>query len=438
MSSQTVIKRTDRDAYLSNLLAQVSQIDANNLAFPWLKNTRERALAFLQEQTFPTSRDEDWRFTDLTPLLGVSFSASKSAVNVDINSSILPEADQCRLVFVNGNYAENLSNLTAVNHGLFVGNLSQVPPEYLNRVQELLGQQQGGEEVFTALNTVGFTDLAVIFVPKNAQVEIPLHLLFVSGNNDHYINQPRCLIVADSGSKITLIEEFITAENSRKAQFTNGVTEIWIGENAQVNHTRIQRENADSFHIGKTAIAQARYSHYTGNAINLGAGLSRYNLDVWQTGEGTETNLNGLTMIGGEQLSDTHSAIALNYPHGTTRQLHKCIIDDRGHAVFNGKVNVPKAAQLTDAGQLNRNLLLSSKARIDTKPQLEITADNVKCSHGATISQLEDDEIFYLQSRGLDSNIARTLLINAFATEIIQLIPMDSVQKMLSDRLLNR
>jgi Fe-S cluster assembly protein SufD len=154
-------------------------------------------------------------------------------------------------------------------------------------------------------------------------------------------------------------------------------------------------------------------------------------LEILQTGEQTQTTLNGLTMIWGNQLGDTHSAIALNYPYGVSRQLHKCIVGDRAHAVFNGKVFVPKPAQQTDAGQLNRNLLLSSKARVDTKPQLEITADNVKCAHGATVSQLEDDEIFYLQSRGIDENAARNLLINAFAAEIINEIPLSSLREIL-------
>ena len=214
--------------------------------------------------------------------------------------------------------------------------------------------------------------------------------------------------------------------------FTNAVTEIWVEENAQVSHTRIERESNAAFHIGKSAIAQARDSRYTCNAITLGAKLSRHNLDVFQMGEQTETTLNCLTMIGERQLADTHSAIAFNYPHGMSRQLHKCIVADRAHAVFNGKVFVSKPAQLTDAGQLNRNLLLSPKARVDTKPQLEIIADDVKCTHGATVSQLDDEEVFYLQSRGLDETNARNLLINAFAAEIITQLPVASLREMLS------
>jgi Fe-S cluster assembly protein SufD len=239
---------------------------------------------------------------------------------------------------------------------------------------------------------------------------------------------------------VTLIEEYTHRRDVEEAAvyFTNAVTEIWVEENAQVNHTIIERESGAAFHIGKSAIAQARDSRYTCNAITLGAKLSRHNLEVFQTGEQTETTLNGLTMVALQQLADTHSAIALNHPYGTSNQLHKCIVADRAHAVFNGKVFVPKAAQLTNAGQLNRNLLLSPKARVDTKPQLEITADNVKCAHGATVSQLDAEEVFYLQSRGLDEDDARKLLINAFAAEIINQLPLVSLRERLSTAVSNQ
>jgi Fe-S cluster assembly protein SufD len=237
-------------------------------------------------------------------------------------------------------------------------------------------------------------------------------------------------VVAQANSKLTLIEDYrATGEG---VYFTNAVTEIVLEENAQVSHTRIERESKAAFHIGKSAIAQGRYSRYTCDAITLGAKLSRHNLEVFQTGEGTETTLNGLTLIGGEQLADTHSAIALNHPNGTSNQLHKCIVDDRAHAVFNGKVFVPQTAQFTNASQLNRNLLLSPKARVDTKPQLEITADQVKCSHGATVSQLDADEVFYLQSRGINETDARELLLDAFAAEILNCIPVTSLRQRLS------
>jgi Fe-S cluster assembly protein SufD len=230
-----------------------------------------------------------------------------------------------------------------------------------------------------------------------------------------------------------LVEEYRNLDNSKQeVYFTDAVTEIWLEDNAEVSHVRLQQDSESAFHIGKTVISQGRYSRYRCSAIALGAKLSRHNFEIFQTGEQTETTLNGLTIVKGTQLADTHSVIALNHPYGKSQQLHKCIVGDRAHSVFNGKILVPKPAQLTDATQLNRNLLLSSKARVDTKPQLEITADNVKCAHGATVSQLEDDEIFYLQSRGIDENDARKLLINAFANEIIDQIPVSSLAEKLT------
>ncbi|MGL4883828.1 MAG: Fe-S cluster assembly protein SufD, partial [Waterburya sp.] len=244
------------------------------------------------------------------------------------------------------------------------------------------------------------------------------------GQSEAVFAQPRTLVVAEVGASITLLEEY----TGQGKYFTNAVTEIYVQPNARINHTRLQQESDNSFHIGKTAVSQARDSHYTINEVNLGAKLFRHNPEVLQQGEQTETNLNGLAVATGEQTSDTHSIIALTKPHGTTDQLHKCIVSDRAHTIFNGKVFVPKEAQLTDATQLNRNLLLSSKARVDTKPELQITADNVKCAHGATVSQLEAEEIFYLRSRGLSEADANQLLIDAFAAEIVDRIPLESLR----------
>jgi Fe-S cluster assembly protein SufD len=441
----------DRDAYLIELLERITH--NNKDTANWLQELRDRAALWVRKSIVPTTRDEEWRFTDLSSLRKVHFqavSSQPSAISLgDITQ--LSEAANSRLVFVNGVYAPELSSVAGLPDGVVVTNLTDLPVDYHQQVQQYLAQTEGAHELFTALNTSGMTDAAVVWVPKNVVVETPIHLVFVAAGETPTISVPRCLVVAQMGSSLTLIEEFINRRgaeedtsvpgfpplrkvsvDSERVYFTNAVAEIWVGENAQVNHTRIEWEGTQAFHIGKTAVSQARYSRYTCHAITFGAQLSRHNLEILQTGEQTETTLYGLTMIGGNQLADTHSAIALNYPHSTTRQLHKCIVDGRAHGVFNGKIFVPKPAQLTDASQLNRNLLLSPKAKVDTKPQLEITADNVKCAHGATVSQLEDDEIFYLQSRGIDANNARYLLINAFAAEIINQIPLPSLRQTLT------
>jgi Fe-S cluster assembly protein SufD len=425
-----------RSAYLASLLNLAQQ----DLESPspqaeqlWLRQLRDRAAIRVQEQAFPTTRDEEWRFTDLSDLLQVELSTvSPAQVSLEaIQPFILPEAENSRLVFVDGSYAAHLSRLEGLPESLAIGSLNQLMTQLGDRLQPYLGKQPGAEEVFTALNTVGLTDAAVVWVDRNQAVTAPIHLLFVStASETPTFAQLRALVIAEANSSVTLVEDYVAIGSG--TCFNNAVTEIWLAENTQVNHTRVQREGQATFHIGKTAVSQARTSRYVGNSISLGATLSRHNLEIYQTGEQTETVLNGLTLLSGEQVGDLHSTIALTQPHGTTRQLHKCIVGDRGHGIFNGKVFVPQKAQMTDAGQLNRNLLLSPKARVDTKPQLEIVADNVKCSHGATVGQLEADEVFYLQSRGIDAASARRLLVYAFAYEVLNQIAIDSLKQSLS------
>jgi Fe-S cluster assembly protein SufD len=402
-------------------------------ANPQLQDIRTQAAAYLQEETIPTNKNEEWRFTNLSPLLAQTFAAPSTQIPpVNINGLVIPEAPDSRLVFVNGIYAPQYSSIANLPAGVFVGNLAAAVDAGL-AVTDYLGKQPGGEEVFTAINTAGINEAAVVWLTKDSSCESPIQLLFIATVDDVAVAiQPRTLVVMEAGSSGTLVQEYLHTSIPNHPYFNNAVTEIWLGDTAKLSHTRIQDEDITAIHIGKTAVSQSQHSCYTGNSIDLGSKLSRHNWEIFQIGAQTETNLNGLAMVNGEQESDTHSTIALTKPHGTTNQLHKCIVDDRAHAIFNGKVFVPQAAQQTNAGQLNRNLLLSSTARIDTKPQLEITADNVKCSHGATVSQLEDDEIFYLQSRGLDVETAKILLINAFAVEIIDRIPVASVREKLA------
>ncbi|MEP0801237.1 Fe-S cluster assembly protein SufD [Funiculus sociatus] len=432
----------NRDAKLVELL-NLSRSQELQILDPemvgWLQELRDRAASWLPHLKFPTTRDEEWRVTDISPLLKLSFQAAKSAdvPQSAIEGLTLAEAAESRLVFVNGVYAPALSSVGNLPAGIFAGNLAQLPITYRTRIGNYFAQQKGFDEVFTSLNTAGLTDAAVVWVAKNVVVETPIHLLFLSTFSDRpTLSQPRCLVVAEPNSQVTLIEDYLPVgdwcADKTHPYLINTVTEIWVEENAEVRHNRIQRDSGAAFHIGKSAIAQSRNSRYTCNAVSLGGKISRHNLEIYQLGEQTETTLNGLTMISGEQIGDTHSAIILNHPHSTTRQLQKCIVADKAHSVFNGKVLVAKAAQLTDAGQLNRNLLLSPKARVDTKPQLEIIADNVKCTHGATVSQLDDEEVFYLQSRGLDKVSANNLLVDAFAIEIINQIPIASLQTSLS------
>lgn len=418
----------DRATYLQTLLHLRVPLHES---LAGLQVIRDRATARVQELAIPSTRDEAWRFADLSPLL----QADLQPVDVHptlgfphIKPFIVPEAVSSRLVFVNGVYDPALSAVDGLPDGVLVSNLGTAAA--FKDLSPHLAQQPGAEEVFTTLNTASFTDGALVWVEKDQVIDKPIQILYVSTATQPAIAHPRCLIVAQLGSKLTLIEDFVTLHEG--VYFTNSVTEIVVADNAEVNHTRIQRDSSEAVHIGKTIATQAQNSRYTCNAISFGGKLSRHNLEVYQTGEQTDTVLNGLTMITGNQVSDTHSAIAFTKPHSTSRQIHKCIVDDHAHAIFNGKVLVPKAAQLTNAGQLSKTLLLSPKARIDTKPQLEIVADNVKCAHGATVSQLDTDEVFYLQSRGIDEASSRKLLTFAFAYEVIDQIPVTSLKAQLS------
>ncbi|MGK7937042.1 MAG: Fe-S cluster assembly protein SufD [Xenococcaceae cyanobacterium] len=414
------------DNWLMGLLQQTTRSEDEP---SWLKDIRQQATNWVSRLQVPTKKDEEWRFSDLSALVEKNFVTAKPVETFHGTSpqhqgTPLRETENTRLIFVNGKYAAELSDVSGLPEGVYVGNLNTLPEKY--SAQTYFAQQHNSQAVFTALNTASCEDIAVIWVEKNIILETPIQLVFISQIEERAsFSQPRTLVVAETGANFSLVEEY----SGTGEYFTNAVTEIWLKENAGINHTRLQQESDSSFHIATTVVNQARDSRYTLAEFNFGGKLSRHNPEILQQGEQTETNLNGLTVATGEQTSDTHSIIALTKPHGTTDQLHKCIINDRAHSIFNGKVFVPKEAQLTNAAQLNRNLLLSPKARVDTKPELQITADNVKCSHGATVSQLEADQIFYLRSRGLTEEDSRHLLIDAFAAEIIDRIAIKSLQK---------
>jgi Fe-S cluster assembly protein SufD len=443
MTTAVVLKNESvnslEDDYLGKLLLQCES-NHTVIQSDFLSDLKQKAASVLTQSKFPNKRDEEWQFTDVSDLLKVDFKvAKKTGLTTDIlNQFVLEEAKNSRLVFVNGIYSSELSDTTALPDKVYIGNLKGLSDTKKTQLANYLGQQEGSDEFFTALNTVGLSDVAIAWVGSDVKIETPIHLLFLSVvDSVPTLIQTRVLVIGEANSNFSIVESYgavttnCTDRPQQKPYFSNVVTEIYLAENSQVNHIRNQRESGDSFHIAKTAIAQSKNSSYTNYDFNLGSKLCRHNLEIYQQGEQTETNLNGLTIIAGRQVSDTHSAIYLRHPHGKTNQLHKCIVDEYSHAIFSGKVFVPKAAQMTNANQLNRNLVLSSKARVNTKPELQITADNVKCSHGATVSQLEADEVFYLRSRGLNDYDARHLLIDAFAGEILDKVSLNSLQQRL-------
>lgn len=407
------------DPFLTAIVQQGRQVEN---APSWLQAQQQQATDWVSRLRMPTKKDEDWRFIDLSELVGQDWIRNGS---VSIDQTNIPTVEEAatRLVFVNGVYQAELSSV-ALTDGVYAGSITGLSENL--PLQKYLAQGHGSQDVFTALNTASFEDAAVVWVAKNTVAQ-PIHLEFVSQAADRAsVSHPRLVVVAETGAKVSLVEEYWGS--GEQTYFTNAVSEIFVEANAEVNHIRIQQESINSFHMGKTAVAQAKDSRYKLKEINLGARVSRHNPEILQQGEQTTTVLDALTAIANKQEADTHSIIALSQPHGTTEQLHKCIIGDRAHAIFNGKVYVPQAAQNTSAAQLNRNLLLAPNARVDTKPELQITADNVKCSHGATVSQLEAEELFYLRSRGLNESQSRRLLVDAFASEIVDKIELASVQ----------
>jgi len=408
----------------------------------FVSELRQIASDRLSTLSFPTTKDEEWKYTDVSSLKNLTFTA-QAATSEDVKALIVKhsatEAANNLIVFVNGKYSEQFSNITGAAQGLVIGTLATLGDRVLPKLRSHLAQHPDTHDYFASLNTACMEDVAIAIVPKNLVVEQPVQFLFVStpqSATETLLTQSRCLVIAEAHSNLTFLQTFVG--NDDQPYFSNSVTEVWLAEGAQVNHTKVQWQGSRAIHINTTAIAQARNSVYKNQSISIGAKISRQNLIVHQMAEQTETSLTGLAFIDGEQLADTHSVIAHNYPHGSSKQLHKCIADGRSHAIFNGKIQVAKLAQQTDSAQLSRNLLLSSKARVDTKPQLEIFADNVKCAHGATVSQLDAEEIFYLQSRAIDSNSAANLLTYAFATEAIAQIPILSVQRSLSDFVLEK
>jgi Fe-S cluster assembly protein SufD len=418
-----------RDRYLQNLAQTLQSAVPEDLA---LADLRGRAAAWLQEQTFPSPRQEDWRFTDLSPLLALDLQPVPAVSAPDLPDWSDLGIPAVQLVLVNGHFCPALSRLKGLPAGAIAGSLRHLlnQPDLAAHFLPRLAQVPGQQEVFTALNTLGFADGVGLWIPPHSQVEQPIQILYLSyPTSTPGLAQPRSLVVVEAGSQLTLVEQY--GGEGACPQVTNAVTEIWLEPGAQINHSRLQRQGQESFHLGKTAVMQATDSQYAGTALYLGSRLNRHDWQVYQTGPQTTTHLHGLAALRGSQHSDTHSLVALGHPHGRVEQRHRTIVDDRAHSVFNGRIVVSQAAQFTNASQINRNLLLSDQARVDTKPQLEIVADNVKCAHGATVSQLQADEIFYLQSRGLSASQAQRLLVYAFAMEILHTIPITSLREVL-------
>lgn len=396
---------------------------------------------------FPSVKEEEWKYTNIAPISKLNF---KPVLGSDRSEAILTadevarlgyiEAQASQLIFRNGVLRNDLSSLAGLPVGVVAIDLAEAiaDEKYGELVREHLARGADyNTNAFTALNTAFVSSGAFILIRKGTQLESPLHLNFISDpSGPDPANFPRVLFISEENSSATVIESY--ASISDAAYFTNAVVEIVLKDGARLEHYKIQRESADAFHIATTSADLGLNSSYDATTINFGAQLSRHDIHVKMPNEGAECWVDGLYVVGGAQHTDTHSVIDHQQPHCTSRQLYKGILDGKSRAVFNGKIFVRHGAQKTDAMQTNKNLLLSNEARVDTKPQLEILADDVKCAHGAAVGQIGEDELFYLETRGIHPDLAKNLLTYGFAEEVIGKIKVDSIRAQLDEAVLNR
>ncbi len=410
----------------------------------WLLPFRKAGMTRFSELGFPTVHDEDWRFTNVAPLARLPFKpmpgpADGGGAKAALEKYVFAHLPGSRLVFVNGHFNAALSAVPRLPQGVKVASLAAALAADSGFMEKQLGRFALTEgNSFAALNQAFFLDGGYVHIPAHQSVAEPIQLIFIStATHTGDTIQPRNLIVAEAGSKATVIESYLAADDA--AYFTNAVTEIVAGDNAALEHLKFQDEAPDAFHLATLFGNFGRASHVQVHSFALGAKLSRNNIRARLAGEGLECILNGLYLTRGEQLADHHMIVEHAQPHCASHEYFNGILDDKSRGVFHGRIYVHPAAQKTDAKQTNKNLLLSDDATADTKPQLEIYADDVKCTHGATVGQLNDESIFYLRSRGLGKDTARRMLIHAFAGEIIARVKHDAVReeldKVIWDRL---
>jgi len=406
----------------------------------WLRAMRQKAMTRFTALGFPTTRQEEWRFTNVAPIAERVFRLSVDGGEGLRKEHLKPyrfaTSDVLEIVFVNGRFAPQLSAVDDLPAGVSVRHLAGVLSHDPGRVAAHLARHADFEnQPFAALNTAFLSDGAFIEIAPNAVIGPPVHIIFVSVSAGE-VSHPRVLVLAGRNSQVRLVESYVGLSLSRTATFTNAVTEIVLDDGAVVDHCRVQRETAaDAFHISTTQLRLAHSSAFTSHAFTFGGAIVRNDVNVLLAGEGGDCTLNGLYLADGSRLVDTHTFIDHARAHCGSHELYKGILDGRARAVFNGKILVRPDAQKTDAKQTNKTLLLSDDAQINTKPQLEIFANDVKCTHGATVGQLSADALFYVQSRGIDRRAAIQMLIRAFAADITGRVKIDPLREHL-DRVL--
>ena len=408
---------------------------------PWLELVRNSAIDRFEQLGFPTVHEEEWKYTNLAPFAKQSFVPATRATSISLDAAqfVYAETRTAHLVVVNGFLSEELSVTTGLEGAIAIDLLTAVADARYNKIARSYLARNAGyhNDGLAALNTAFLQSGLFLWLPKNVRVETPIQVTFVTdAEHADAASFPRLLVVAEENSSATLIETFVSTRDEH--YFTNAIAEVVLKDGARLEHYRMQRESDKAFHTSITAASLGRNASYNATSINLGGRLSRHDISVVLDHEGAECWVDGLYLAGSDQHTDTHSVIDHQQPHCTSHQLYKGILDGNARAVFNGKIFVREGAQKTDAMQTNKNLLLSQQARVDTKPQLEIYADDVKCAHGAAVGQIDQEELFYLQARGINPELGRSLLTYGFAEEVIGKIKIDSIRSQLDEIVLRQ
>lgn len=402
---------------------------------------RKEAINKFSELSFPTVRDEDWKYTNIAPLLKFNFKPAVETGKIQkakLDGFLFKGMKGSRLVFVNGYFSGELSDINNLPEGVELCSIENGLEKGLKVLQDHLAHYADyREHIFTALSTAFAKDGAFLYLPDGKVLEEPVHILFITDSaGKNILTQPRNLIVAGKNSQATVLEHYVSV--GEEVYFTNAVTEVYTDENSFIDYVKLQKESTEAFHISRIEVRQERDSRFISHSISTGGRLSRDDIYTKFNSHGCECSLNGLFLVSGNQLYDAHTVIDHFKPHCSSHEHYKGILDDKSRGVFNGKVIVRPDAQKTNAFQENNNIILSEEALVNTKPQLEIFADDVKCSHGATIGQLNEDEMFYLKSRGIGEEKSRVILLHAFASDIVKSIKIKEVKEYLEEVLENR
>ena len=409
----------------------------------WLRLLRAQAWNRFSELGFPTARrgNERWKYTNVRPLAVADFetpSQGTPIAGLDAVRAVAPWHDDWHnLVFLDGRYNETLSSGPSQDGGITVTGLAEAIGSNIAGIREHLGQHADfQDEAFTALNTSFLEDGAFVQVDANCQPAAPVHFIFITTDQQRQtVSHPRVLVIAGANSRVTVTETYATLSGSR--YFTNAVTEFVLEDGAQVDHYRLLLESSEAFHVGVSRAVQGPDSTFRSTSFAKGAAMARQDFQVLQDAPGAFCSLNGLYLTTGEQHIDNLINIDHARPNTTSRLFYKGILDGKSKAVFGGEVLVRKDAQKADARQTDKNLLLSREAEVDSKPSLLIYADDVQCAHGATAGHIDEDTLFYMQSRGLDKETAGQILIHAFANEIIETVQVEPLRDYLDQLFLD-